>query len=535
MIVRASRAVALAGTLLGTSMLAAATYPQPPAKVEKATTTIVGDADLLQPAAGDWLTFNRTLAGDRYSPLDQINTGNAQRLKVACIYQAGELGSFETSPIVYQGRMYVTTAHKVAALDATTCAPIWSYTYVPVDHEHLPGNRGIALYHGHVIRGTTDGHLIALDAATGKVLWDVRVASGDEGYEITGAPVAFDGKVFTGDAGADVGIEGKIYAFDVETGAHIWSFDIVPTGKQPGAETWGGGNAHGGGATWSSMAIDPAKRLLFVPTGNPAPDFNDKLRPGANLYTDSVVALSLDTGKLDWYVQQVPHDVHDWDTAAAPALFEQDGHPYMAVASKNGLLYVYDRTSHAIVASPPFTTRENVDRPLRSDVATHVCPGALGQFNGPAYSPALRALFVGAADRCNTIQVAEPKYVPGSVYFGGMFRTDPKDKQSGWVRAFDPVSGRELWTVHRKDPVLAAVTPTAGGLLLTGDSGGDFLVYDAKAGRELFHFPTGGPVSAGITTYAVGGKQYVAVPSGNSSRDAASATGAATMVIFTLE
>jgi glucose dehydrogenase len=282
------------------------------------------------------------------------------------------------------------------------------------------------------------------------------------------------------------------------------------------------------------MSIDPVQRLLFVPTGNPAPDFNDKLRPGANLYTNSVVALSLDTGKLAWYVQQVPHDVHDWDTAAAPALFEQGGRRYMAVASKNGLLFIYDRDTHQTLSQTPFTTRKNVDAPLSMDTPVHVCPGALGQYNGPAYSPKLRLLFLGAADRCNTIQVAEPRYTPGSVYFGGVFRLDPPELHSGWIKAFDPATGREAWSVHQKDSVLAAVTPTAGGVLFTGDSGGNFLAFDARTGAQLYSFATGGPIAAGITTYLAGGKQYVAVPSGSSSRDASSATGAATLVVFSL-
>jgi alcohol dehydrogenase (cytochrome c) len=511
-----------------------ARYPQPPPTVAESSDRKPDDADLLHLQDSDWLTYNRTLAGDRYSPLAQINTRNAKKLRVRCLLQLGELGSFETSPLAYEGRLYLTTVHKVFAVDGTDCSVLWSYDYVPVDPEHLPGNRGVALYRGKLFRGTADGHLFALDAKTGKLLWDVRVADASHGYEITGAPVAFDGKVFTGDAGADVGIEGRIYAFDVNTGALIWAFDMIPTGNQPGADTWGGAAEHGGGATWSTMAIDPVSRTLLVPLGNPAPDFNDKARPGANLYTDSVVALSLDTGKLAWYVQQVPHDVHDWDTAAAPALFSQDGRQYMAVASKNGLLFVYDRDTHQTLSQIPFTTRSNVDEPLRADQPTHVCPGALGQYNGPAYSPQLRLLFLGAADRCNTIQVAEPKFVAGSVYFGGRFIIDPPDKQSGWIRAFDPVAGREIWSVHRHDIVLASVTPTGGGLLLTGDSGGEFLALNARSGDPLFHFATGGPIAAGVTTYVAGGKQFIAVPSGSSSRDAASANGAATLVVFSL-
>lgn len=512
----------------------AAVFPQPPLTVQPASSRGPADAQLLHMSDADWLTFNRNLAGDRYSPLAQIDAGNVQHLQVKCIAQLGEMGSFETSPIVHDGQMYVTTAHKVLALDAASCAVRWSYNYVPVDPEHLPGNRGVALYEGRVFRGTTDGHLIALDALTGKLLWDARVADGGLGYEITGAPVAFDGKVFTGDAGADTGIRGRIYAFNASNGALVWAFDIVPRSGEAGSATWSGGTDKGGGATWSSMAIDPDRHLLFVPTGNPAPDFNDASRGGENLYTDSVVALDMATGKLSWYVQQVAHDMHDWDTAAAPALFTQGGHRVMAVASKNGLLYQYDRDTHATLAQTPFTTRSNVDA-LPSAAGVHVCPGALGQYNGPAFSPLTGRVFVATADRCNVLTRAEPHYVPGGVYFGGMFRMDPPALQSGWIKAFDALTGHEVWSVHRKDPLLAAVTPTAGGLLLTGDMGGSFLALDARDGRVLYEFNTGGPVAAGISVYAVAGREYIAVPSGSSSRDAASATAAATLIVFSLQ
>jgi alcohol dehydrogenase (cytochrome c) len=513
---------------------AGARFPQAPRSVLPPSGSGPEDAQLLRVADADWLTFNRTLAGDRFSPLAQINTGNAQHLQVKCIAQLGEMGSFETSPIVHDGQVFVTTAHKVLALDGATCAVKWSYNYVPVDPEHLPGNRGVALYEGRVFRGTTDGHLICLDAASGKLLWDARVADGALGYEITGAPVAFEGKVFAGDAGADTGIRGRIYAFDASNGALLWAFDIVPHQGDAAASSWSGGTDRGGGATWSSMAIDPQRHLLFVPTGNPAPDFNDADRAGDNLYTDSVVALDLATGRLAWYVQQVAHDMHDWDTAAAPALFVHGGRRVMAVASKNGLLYQYDLDTHQRLSQAPFTTRSNVDA-LPSAQGVHVCPGALGQYNGPAFSPLSGHLFVASADRCNVLTRAEPHYVPGGVYFGGMFRLDPPALQSGWIKAFDAISGHEVWSVHRRDPVLAAVTPTAGDLLLSGDLGGSFLALDARNGRVLYEFNTGGPVAAGISVYAVAGREYIAVPSGSSSRDAATASAAATLIVFSLQ
>ncbi|MDB6082916.1 MAG: pyrrolo-quinoline quinone [Gammaproteobacteria bacterium] len=492
------------------------------------------DADLRQPAPGDWLTYNRDLAGDRYSPLRQISSANASRLTAHCVLQLGEQGAFEASPLVFGGRIYLTTTHKTVAVNGATCEVLWSHTYVPADPEHLPGNRGVALYEGKLYRGTADAHLLALEAATGKVLWDVRVANSAEGYEVTGAPLAYDGKVFAADSGADTGIMGRVHAFDAATGKDLWHFNIVPVGSEAGAQTWGGGNVHAGGGSWSSMAIDAAEKLILVPTGNPAPDFDGSGRPGTNLYTDSVVALDLATGKLAWYVQQIPHDVHDWDTAAAPALYDSGGRSLMAVASKNGLLYLYDRKDRSLVAAVPYNTRENVDVPLRPDVALHVCPGALGEYNGPAYAPDLDMLFVGAADHCNTLQLKPPQYVPGQVYFGGVFRPDPPSQASGWVRGLEAGSGKERWAYHDETMVASGITVTGGGVVLAGDEAGWFLALDAKTGKVLYRFMTGGPVAGGISTYEAGGKEYIAVTSGNSSRDISAASAAATLVVFGL-
>jgi alcohol dehydrogenase (cytochrome c) len=490
------------------------------------------DSQLRHVSPGDWLTYNRDLAGDRYSPLQQIDRGNASQLTLKCVLQLGEKGAFEASPIAYRGTLYLTTVHKTVAVDGATCKRLWSYTYVPTDPEHLPVNRGVAFYEGRLYRGTTDAHLIALDAASGKLLWNVRVANSAVGYEITGAPVAYDGRLFTADSGADVGIMGRVHAYDATTGRHLWDFDMVPTGNEPGADTWGGGNLHGGGSSWSSLTIDPARKLLLVPIGNPAPDFQGGGRQGVDLYTDSVVALHMSTGKLAWYVQQVPHDVHDWDTAAAPVLYHSGGQERMAEASKNGLLYLYRLKNRSLVAAVRFNTRKNVDVPLRQHVAIHVCPGALGQYNGPAFSPQLGVLFVGAANHCNMLQLGPAHYVPGEVYFGGVFRPDPYS--SGWIHAFDADTGKQRWVFHDTSMDSSGITATAGQLVLAGDTDGWFLVFDAKTGNVLYRFMTGGPIAGGISVYEAGHREYVAVASGSSSRAVSAGSAAATLVVFGL-
>ena len=514
-----------------------ASYPAAPANPQMASAPQAGpdDADLLKVKDADWLTYNRNLAGDRFSPLKQITPANAGKLVVKCLYQLGELGSFQASPIVQGGRMYISSPRQTVALDAATCRPLWTHRYTPTGPEHIPSNRGVGLYRGVVYRGTTDAHLLAIDAATGKLLWDVPVADADYGYFLSAAPLAFDGKVFVGEGGADHGIKGRIHAFDAATGKSLWSFDVIPTGDQPGAASWSGGTEQGGGSSWSSMAIDPAKHLVFAPTGNPGPDFNASIRKGDNLYTDSVVALDMATGKLAWHVQQVPADLHDWDTAAAPALFSLGGKDYMAVASKDGFLYLYDRNTHATVAKSVTMTRVNVDQPFTPDKPVRYCPGGLGQWNGAAFSPALKMTYVGSAERCDTLQLeATPRYIKGQLYFGAKLIPEPNQKMTGWVRGFDAVSGKQLWAYQSPTPITAAMTPTAGGVLMTGDTGGHFLVFDARTGKELYRFNTGGGVSGGVSTYAVDGKQYVAVSTGNSSRGTWNTTGAATIAVFGL-
>jgi alcohol dehydrogenase (cytochrome c) len=493
-----------------------------------------GDAELLRVAPGDWLHFNRTYAGDRFSPLTALTVANAGTLTPRCVLQLGEIGSFETSPLVYQGRMYVTTSHKTFAADASTCAVLWSHSYTPVGPEHIVSNRGVALYRGRVYRGTPDGHLLALDADTGKVLWDVEVADPNAGYFISAAPMAFDGRIYVGEGGGDHGIKGHIHAFDAASGKPVWTFNVIPTGAEAGAETWGGGQETGGGSSWSSMAVDPGHRLLFVPTGNPGPDFNPGSRKGDNLYTDSIVVLSADSGKLAWYVQQVPADYHDWDTAAAPSIYEQDGRRFMAVASKDGFLYLYDRDTHQKITTAKTMTRVNADVPFNATAAVRYCPGGLGQWNGAAYSPKERLLFVGAADRCDTIQMTEPKYVKGQLFFGGALRPGKNESMSGTVRGIDAATGHEAWLYQSPTVIVAGVTPTAGGLLFTGDGGGDFLVFDARSGKVLYRFATGGGIAGGITTYEAGGEQLVAVPSGNSSRFVWNTSGSATVIVFGL-
>ncbi|GHF41716.1 PQQ-dependent dehydrogenase (methanol/ethanol family) [Deinococcus metalli] len=517
----------------GSAAPAAGTLPRAMMTVKAASTSAPTNADLLNPADGDWPMYNRTFDGQRYSPLSGITADNASKLGVKCVFQVGEVGAFQVGPVVYQGKMYITTAHATIALNADTCTKLWTSTYTPKGPEPFNTNRGVALYGGMLFRGTTDGHLLALDAKTGATLWDTWVADSAKGYFLSAAPAAANGLVYMGEAGADWGANGHIYAFDAKTGKRVWTFNVIPTGKEPGAETWQKGAEHGGGSLWTTLTLDAASNQLYVSIGNPAPDLNGGLRPGANLYTDSVVVLDGKTGKLDWYAQQIPHDTHDWDTAASPVLYEAGGKKIMTVANKGGWIYFYDRDTKKLFAKEETTTHLNADKAV-SLTGRRDCPGTLGgvEWNGPALDPTAGMLYVNSVDWCATYKIGETRYVDGSFYFGGTGTFDPVKDARGWVRAYNAATGKPAWQKKMPTPMISGITPTAGGVVFTGDQNGDFYALNAKDGATLYRFRTGGSIGGGIVTYAVGGQQYVAVASGNASRSIWSTTGAATIFVF---
>jgi PQQ-dependent dehydrogenase (methanol/ethanol family) len=509
--------------------------PALPPSVADPTTAGPTQEELLQPRSQDWLLYNHDYRSQRYSQLDQINVANAPSLVPVCALQVGTTGPFEAGPIIYHGTAYVTTTRSVQAFDATTCQRRWSYVYTPTGSEALPTNRGVALYQGRLFRGTTDGHLLALDAATGKLLWDAHVADSSVGFYLSAAPIAIDGRVLIGLAGADLGANGRLYAFDPATGSVIWAFDFIPTGSQFGADSWKRGAEHGGGSSWTSVSVDPERQLVFAPVGNPAPDFDLSQRPGSNLFTDSVVALDLRTGKLAWYAQQIAGDNHDWDTTAAPVLYQQDGRRYLAVTNKAGWLYLYDRDTHALLSKSEVSIHSNADAPVGL-TPMHVCPGLEGgvEWNGPAYDPSQKALYVGSIDWCGTFSRKPSGYVAGSMYMEGRFEADPPASARGWLRAFDAATGRQRWAYRDAAPIDGGVTPTAGGVVFTGDQDGWFLAFDARTGQVLYRFDTGGAIGGGVATYALDGHQYVMVASGNASRTMARPGGNATVFVFAL-
>ena len=347
------------------------------------------------------------MPGTRFVDLNQITPANAKNLRPVCLYRSEQSASVQTSPLVYGGVMYLTFGRATVAIDAKTCRERWTYIWQPKGQEISPANRGAAIKDGKLVRGTADGYLIALDMADGSLLWSQPVASAAGGQYFSMPPLIFGDLIIAGPSGADFGAKNWVGAFKLETGEPVWKFNLVPDPGEPGAETWENAESlkHGGGSLWTPLSLDAKAGIVYLPVGNPAPDFYGELRPGANLYTNSLVALDAKTGKLLWYRQFIPHDVHDADLSQVSPLFTTtiDGkkHEVISVSGKDGLLRLLDRNSHDQFYEVPITTRENVDA-LPTVEGVHRCPGLLGgmEWNGPAYDPGSNTLFVPAVDWC---------------------------------------------------------------------------------------------------------------------------------------
>jgi len=496
------------------------------------------------PRAADWPGYNRTLTGERFSPLTQISAANVARLVPRCTYDTREVASFQTGPIVIDGRMYFTTDTLTYAIDAASCRLRWKQR-TPFAPTGLGVSRGVAFENGRLFRGGGSGHAMALDAETGRLLWDVYLGDSVPGTSSPMAPVAWNGLLFIGKAGGDNhGVTGHVWALDQRDGRTVWRFDVIPE-IGPARATWGNapGDPPTGGAFWTTFALEPEQQVLYVPAGNPAPDFRPEVRPGDNLYTNCVIALDARTGALLGYIQLVRRDAHDWDVSAGPVVLTTwAGRAMIASANKDGLLSLIDRSriragppvpasgnalwwhSLELIRQVPVTTRENTDLQLTRFGPTRFCPGSQGgsEWNGPSYSPALNLLVVGAADWCFSVVLDSGVAVqPGAPWTGdesGGFGTpDPFSKARGWVTAVNPETGAVRWKRQTTLPLLAGVTTTAGGLVLTGELSGFAVALNARTGAVLWRHQTGNPIGGGIITYQVGSRQLVAVASGMKS------------------
>jgi alcohol dehydrogenase (cytochrome c) len=487
---------------------------------------------------GNWLTYSGNYQGHRFSPLKQINTTNVAGMKPLWMYQMRDLGKVVATPIVVDGILYLSEKpHVVTALDGKTGRPLWTYRRpVPPDIRGCCGQpaRGLAILDDLLYFGTMDAKLVALDMHTGKPRWEVTVADYKLGHSITVAPLALKDKIIVGIAGGEFGIRGFLDAYDARTGKQCWRLWTIPGPGEPGHETWEGDSWKTGGApTWVTGAYDPELNLLYWGTGNPGPDWNGDDREGDNLYSDSLLAIDPDTGKLKWHFQFTPHDEHDWDANQTPVLIDGTikGRPRKLVvtANRNGFYYVLDRVTGEFLRGEPFikqTWAKGLDpkgRPIRlpntfpTTEGTVVYPGIGGGTNwqAPSWSPLTRLFYVMAQDnqRHEYFKNNEP-YRPGELFEGGGFRNLPGDEPPGVVKAIEAETGKIRWEFRMYSYVMAGVLSTAGGLVFGASGEGHFVAFDAESGKPLWRFQTGARILANPISYQVGGKQQVAISSG---------------------
>jgi alcohol dehydrogenase (cytochrome c) len=493
---------------------------------------------LLLAQTGDWLMYSGSYSSHRFSPLTQLTPDNVARLRPLWVYQPPGTGSLETTPLVVNGVMYATSGPtNVAAIDLRSGKPLWEWTRpiaASVLNLGFPRvNRGVAVVDNTVYVGTLDGYLVALDAKAGIERWAVQVGDNPTGHAITSAPLAVDGKIIVGISGGEAGIRGFLDAYDATTGKQLWRFWTVPSPGEPGSESWPGDSwVHGGGATWLTGSYDPELKLLYWGTGNPGPDWNGDSRKGDNLYTSSLVALDVDTGKPRWHFQFTPHDVHDWDANQIPVLVDADlgGTPrkLVVMANRNGFFYVLDRKSGEYISGAPYakqTWAKGLDergRPILipnmdpSEKGTLVYPSLQGSTNwsSPAFSPATGMLYVPVREMGSVYFKSGVEYRPGTYYTGGSEKR--LDEESwGAVRAIDVKTGTPMWDFKLPSPPWAGVMATAGGLVFGGSNEGNFFALDAASGKPLWQFQTGGAIRSGPMSFLANGKQHVAISGGH--------------------
>ncbi|MBI1789259.1 MAG: PQQ-dependent dehydrogenase, methanol/ethanol family [Acidobacteria bacterium] len=488
---------------------------------------------------GNWLTYSGGYRGWRYSLLDQITPLNAGGLKVKWVYQMPTTHLVETTPLVADGVMYFTDPpSNVVAVDAETGRQYWRYARVlPPKINVCCGqvNRGVAIAGDRVFVGTVDAHLVALDAKTGAVLWDVQVADYRTGHSITVAPLIVKDMVISGISGGEYGIRGFLDAYDQKTGQRRWRFWTIPEPGQPGGGTWSGESwKTGGGPTWVTGAFDVEQNLIVWGTGNPSPDWNGDSRLGDNLYSDSAIALDADSGKLKWYFQFVPHDVHDWDAVQVPVLVDDlwQGRPRKLVywAHRNAFYYVLDRETGQFLLGKPFATQtwakglEPNGRPIRlpnidpSPEGTYVWPGVQGATNwySPSYNPITKLFYLSVWENRSVYRKGEQEYSPGNRYIGSVPLIDlPDEPGHGAIRALNPRTGDKVWEYRLHTKPWAGVLSTAGKLVFGGSDEGHFFALDAESGKEVWRLNTGGVIRANPVSFLSRGKQVVAVAAGN--------------------
>jgi PQQ-dependent dehydrogenase (methanol/ethanol family) len=539
----AAGAMALAG--------AAAAQETPPPTLYGDMQTVT--QDMLDRAAGDGNNFLHTNANysqTRYYPSRQINVGNVKNLRPAWIFQTEVKDTMETSPIVVNGIMYATTAFSHAyAIDAKTGEQIWHYKHNlgPIVNVCCgPNNRGVAVSGDRVYMGTLDAKLVALDAKTGKLLWETQLADPEQGYSETMAPTAVENMVLIGTNGGEYGIRGFVKALNAETGEVMWTFNTIPEDSQG---VWATHDATGrdmlrdieaekaayeangdpfatlGGGVWQNPAVDLETRRIYFVVGNPSPDLDGSVRPGDNLYTDSLVSVNLDTGEYVCHFQYIAHDVWDLDAVSPPIITtvkDDTGADVKGIlhGGKTGHVYVHKADDCSLIRFSEAMVPQEDMWTLPTAEGARMLPGANGgvEWSPMALNPELGLTYAINLHQPMTYRVESSPRPTGKMWLGGAFAVIPEEQQWGNVTAVDYNTGDIRWQVKTEQPMIGGILATAGGLAFTGEGNGLFKAYDAETGAVLWSFQAGAGVNAPPSSYTVDGQQYIVVAAGGNAQ-----------------
>jgi PQQ-dependent dehydrogenase (methanol/ethanol family) len=543
-----------ASLILGSICAAALVLSKMGSKTAAETSVSQKDLDNAAEDKSNFLQTNGNYAQTRYYPNEQINRSNVAHLHPAWIFRTGVKGSIETSPIVVHGVMYVTTSYNhVFALGAKTGQVIWHFRpKLGALRTFCCGanNRGVAVYDDKVYVATLDAKLIAVDAKTGLIVWKQQLADPEEGYSETMAPTAVDGKILIGVSGGEYGIRGFVRAYDAKDGRLIWNFDTIPENS---VGVWATKDATGrdmhreieaekatlakngdpykrlGGAVWQNPSIDLAKKRIYFVVGNPSPTFDGSLRPGDNLYTDSLVSIDLDTGKYVCHFQYIPHDVWDLDAVSPTVLVDAADNsgkmvPAVLHAGKIGYVFVHDRKDCSLIRfSQPMVSQKNrwtLPTPTFDANPARVFPGPNGGVNWSpiATDPTRHMAYAINLEQEMTYTVASTPYPDGKLWLGGAVTNVPGGIQTGNVTAIDYNTGNIVWQVETPQPMIGGILATSGGLVFTGEGNGSFKAYDSANGKVLWEFQAGAGVNAPPSSYTVDGKQYIVVGAGGNGK-----------------
>jgi alcohol dehydrogenase (cytochrome c) len=496
------------------------------ANIPAGTNVNVTDPMMLNAASDEnnWLLHGRTYDNQRYSPLKQITADNAKSLNLVALVQTGMTASFETTPVVVNGVMYITTPVVnrkmiIMAVNAATGERLWDVTYNlgPFQICCGPVNRGVAVGYGRLYVATLDDHLLALDAADGHTVWQTAIVGSQSGYSETLAPQIYDGMIIVGSAGGEWALRGFVAAYDAKTGQQRWRW-MATDPKTFSGNSWQGG----GGMVWTTPAIDPQLGLVIFSTGNPNPDLDGTNRRGDNLYSDSIVALDVHSGELKWYYQEVKHDVWDYDAASNVVLFDvhQNGEtiPAAAEAGKVGWVFIIDRrTGKLIRRSDPYVMMSKNMFSTPTLAGVDMLPGANGgaEWSPPAYSPQTHYLYIMGMDQLMRFTTKPTPSAPGLIRLGSAFtNVAPGGIQDGPFVALDVETGKIAWQYKAPQPLIGGALATAGNLVFMGEGNGWFDAFNARTGDRVWRYNLGAGVNAPPVTYQVNGEQYVAVAAG---------------------